>query len=29
MSVARGEREALEGWSSPRLDQLIPARLVK
>jgi hypothetical protein len=29
MSVAYGEREPLEGWSSPRLDQLVPAPLVK
>jgi hypothetical protein len=29
MSVARGEREPLEGWSSPRLDQLVPAALIK
>jgi hypothetical protein len=29
MSVARGEREPFEGWSSPRLDQLVPAPLVK
>jgi heparinase II/III-like protein len=29
MSVAYGSREPLEGWSSPRLDQLVPAPLVK
>jgi hypothetical protein len=29
MSVAYGDRDALEGWSSPRLDQLVPAPLVK
>jgi hypothetical protein len=29
MSVACGSRDPLEGWSSPRLDQLVPAPLVK
>jgi hypothetical protein len=29
LSVARGKREPLEGWSSPRLDELVPAPLVK
>jgi hypothetical protein len=29
MSVAYGSREPLEGWSSPRLDQLVPAPLVR
>jgi hypothetical protein len=29
MSVAYGSWEPLEGWSSPRLDELVPAPLVK
>ena len=29
LSVARGKREPLEGWSSPRLDELVPAPFVK
>jgi Heparinase II/III-like protein/Heparinase II/III N-terminus len=29
MSVAHGEREQLEGWSSPQLDELVPSPLVK
>ena len=29
ISLAHGERQPFEGWSSPRLDQLVPAPLVK
>jgi hypothetical protein len=29
MSVAYGSKEPLEGWASPRLDQLVPAPLIK
>lgn len=29
MSVAHGQRHPFEGWSSPRLEQLVPAPLVK